>query len=298
MKEFKVDVTPLIKKLEIFSRKGLSGFLSGEYRSIFKGRGLEFHGYRNYNPSEDDAKNIDWKASLRSRYLLVKELVEERNNSIVFLLDVGSTMSFGSTPKLKNEYVIEMFASVAYSLIEGGDSVGLTLFSDGLVTSISPNIGTKQYYTLLKTVTNASFYEGAKNFEKTLHDFNAIMTRPSIIFIISDFIGLSGDWYEKLKILSVKHEVIVFVVRDPRDLFLPAETGQIFVQDPGTRETLLINTKMIKEDYERHMRDQDQQLVKMFKNLQIEYLFMTTTDPFSKIMFSFFKQRALRWASG
>jgi uncharacterized protein (DUF58 family) len=299
MKEFKVNVTPLIKKLEIFSRKGISGFLSGEYRSIFKGRGLEFHGYRNYNPGEDDAKNIDWKASLRSRYLLVKELVEERNNNIMFLIDVSSSMSFASTPKLKNEFVIEMFASLAYSLIEGGDSVGVCLFSDKVITTVEPNIGTKQYYNLLRTVTDTKFYEGSFDLAKSLHDFNAIMNRPSIIFIMTDFIGLKGnEWYEKLKILSVKHEVIVFVVHDPRDLELPKETGQIFVQDPFTNESLLIDTRRIKDDYAKHMNEQNAQLVRMFKNLQMEYLFINTTEPFSKIMLSFFKQRQLRFASG
>ena len=118
MKEFKVNVNPMIKKLELISKKGISGFLSGEFRSAFKGSGLEFHGFRPYTPGEDDAKNIDWKASLRSRHLLVKELVEERNNNIVFFVDVSSSMSFGSGSQLKNEYVIEMFASMAYSLIK------------------------------------------------------------------------------------------------------------------------------------------------------------------------------------
>ncbi|MBU2561658.1 MAG: DUF58 domain-containing protein [Nanoarchaeota archaeon] len=298
MKEFKVDVNPLIKKLEIVSKKGISGFLSGEFRSVLKGRGLEFHGYRNYNPAEDDAKNIDWKASMRSRYLVVKELVEERNNNIMFLIDVSSSMSFGSTDRLKNEYVIEMFASMAHSLLSGGDSVGLTLFSDRIVTSIQPNIGNKQFYMMLKTLTNPAMYEGQMDFEKALHDFNAMMTRPSIIILISDFIGLKGDWYEKFKLMSVKHEVIVFVVKDPRDVAMPAEVGQVFVQDPFTGDSLLIDTKLVKEPYERLAHEQDQHIMNLLKQLQVEYMFIMTNQPFSKIIFMFFKQRALRWASG
>jgi uncharacterized protein (DUF58 family) len=298
MKEFKVDVNPLIKKLELVSRKGISGFLSGEFRSVFKGRGLEFHGYRTYNPAEDDAKYIDWKASLRSRYLVVKELVEERNNNIMFLIDVSSSMSFGSTDKLKNEYVIEMFASMAFSLLSGGDSVGLSLFTDRVIKTIQPNIGNKQYYIMLKEITDPANYEGQFNFEAAIHDFNALTTRPSIVILISDFLGLKGDWYEKLKLISVKHELLAFVVKDPRDVSLPAEVGQVYVQDPFTGQELLIDTKLLKEDYEKLAHDQDQQLATQLKNLQIDYMFITTDQPFSKVIFSFFKQRLLRYASG
>ncbi len=298
MKEFKVDVSPMIKRMEVISKKGISGFLAGEFRSVFKGRGLEFQGYRNYNPGEDDAKNIDWKASLRSRYLVIKELVEERNNNIMFFVDVSSSMSFGSVPKLKNEYAIEMFASMAHSLLTEGDSVGLTIFSDRVIKSIPPNIGTKQFYIMLRTITDPKNYEGDFDLEKSLHDFNAMMDRPAIIIIISDFIGLRGNWYEKLKLMSVKHEIITFVVRDPRDLMLPESVGQVYVQDPFTGENLLIDTGIIKQDYEKLMHEQDQNLMKMLKDLQIDFMFITTDAPFNKELFKFFKMRAMRAAVG
>ena len=293
MKEFKVNTTPMLKRLEVVSKKGISGFLAGEFRSILKGRGLEFHGYRNYNPGEDDAKQIDWKASLRSRYLVVKELVEERNNNVMFLVDVGSTMSFGSVDKLKNEYVIEIFASLAHTLLSEGDSVGLTMFSDKVVSRITPNIGNKQFYIMLKTLTNPSMYEGKKDFEKVLHDINAMMVRPAIIILISDFIGLRGGWYEKLKMMSAKHEIIAFIIKDPRDLTLPAEVGQVYVSDPESGETLLIDTKLVKEDYEKHVHEQDAHLMKLLKNIQIDYLFMPTNQAFTKPLFSFFKARGM-----
>ena len=294
MKEFKVNVTPMIKRLEVISRKGISGALSGEFRSILKGRGLEFHGYRNYNPAEDDSKHIDWKASLRSRYLLVKELVEERNNNVMFIIDTSSSMSFGSTDKLKNEYVIEMFASLAHSLLSEGDSVGLTLFSDRVIKSIPANIGTKQYYMMLKELTDTKNYEGNFDLEKTLHDFNAMMVQPAIIVLISDFIGLKGNWYDKLKLLSAKHEVITFIVKDPRDVSMPEEVGQVSVEDPFTGEHLLIDTKLVKEQYERYTHEQDNQLTKMLKEAQIDFKFITTNQPFSKILISFFKERMMR----
>src|SRR3989344_6963469 len=103
MKELNVNFPPLIKKREMSSRRGMFGPLTGEYRSAFKGRGLEFTGYRKYDPS-DDASLIDWKASLRSKDLVVREMVDERNLEILFAFDVSSSMSFASGEKLKNEY--------------------------------------------------------------------------------------------------------------------------------------------------------------------------------------------------
>ncbi|MFC1741679.1 DUF58 domain-containing protein [Nanoarchaeota archaeon] len=292
MKEFNVDVTPLIKKLEIFSKKGISGYLAGELRSVFKGRGLEFEGYRTYNPGEDDANQIDWKASLRSRYLLVKQLVEERNNNVMFLIDVSSTMSFASVDRLKNEYVIEMFASLSHALLTGGDSVGVTLFSDRIVKSIQPNIGTKQFYMMMKELTTPENYEGECDFEKVLHDFNTVMVRPAIIILISDFIGMKGEWFEKLKMMSQKHEIITFVVKDPRDMMLPEEVGQVYVQDPVTGQELLINTAEIKQDYERLAQEDNEKLTKLLKKVRSDFLFVNTAEPFTKTLFTFFKRRA------
>jgi uncharacterized protein (DUF58 family) len=224
---------------------------------------------------------------------LVKELIEERNNNVVFLIDVSSSMSFGSVPQLKNEYVIEMFASMAYSLIKGGDSVGLTLFSDKIVSSLPPNIGNRQYYMLLKMITNTANYEGPKNFKKVLHDVNAILGRPAILIIISDFIGMSDDWYEEFKFMSAKHEIIVFVIKDPRDMILPLEVGQVFVTDPFTGDDLLIDTKIVKEPYERYVHMQNDNLKKFMKNLSVDHQFITTDQPFNRVLYTFFKMRAV-----
>jgi len=294
MKNFKVNVTPTLKRLEVISKRGISGMLAGEFRSILKGRGLEFHGYRNYNPAEDDAKHIDWKASLRSRYLVVKELVEERNNNIMFLIDVSSTMSFGSIDKLKNEYVIELFASLAHTLLGEGDSVGLAMFTDKINYFRIPNIGNKQYYIMLKSITEPSNYEGSYDLEAALHEFNARMSRQSIVILITDFIGLKGNWYDRLKLMNAKHEIIVFIIKDPRDMIMPSEVGQVYVQDPYTGEELLVDTKLVKEDYERHAHEQNQQIMKLLKDQAIDYLFLTTDKPYNKELFKFFKMRELR----
>ncbi len=294
MKEFKVNVAPLISRLELISKKRLTGFLSGEFKSILRGRGLEFHGYRKYNSAEDDAKMIDWKASLRSRYLVVKELIEERNNNVMFLLDVGSSMSFGSTDKLKNEYAIELFAAMAHALLAEGDSVGVTLYCEKVRKFITPNIGAKQLYMMLKELTDVKNYEGQTDFASSLHEFGAMMPRASIIIMVSDFLNLRGDWLKELKLLNAKHEVICIVVNDPRDLKLPKETGEIMVKDYATGEHLLINTELIADDYEKIMTDHIVMLKNTFKENLIDHIFVDTSQPFTKIMYTFFKERAMQ----
>ncbi|HII72630.1 TPA: DUF58 domain-containing protein [Candidatus Woesearchaeota archaeon] len=298
MKEFKVNVAPMIKRLELISKKRLAGFLTGEFKSVFRGRGLEFHGYRKYNPAEDDAKQIDWKASLRSRYLVVKELVEERNNNVMFLIDVSSSMSFASGPQLKNEYVIELFASLSHALLAEGDSVGVAIFSEKIRRFVRSNIGSKQLYIMLHELTEPRNYEGQLRLGESLREFNALLTRPAIVIIISDFLQIQDNWIDYMKLLNAKHEVICIVVNDPRDISMPAETGDIMLQDPSTGETLLVNTKAIKEDYERAALENKNALIKTFKDHFVDYLFITTDQPFSKVLYMFFKRRAMQAIGG
>ena len=134
MEELKLNLKPLIKKLEVSTKRGFIDILTGSYKSSFKGKGLDFEGYRSYI-SGDDASLIDWKATLRSQDLLIKVLTEERNVNIIFLVDVSSSMSFASIDKLKNEYAAELVASLSFAAIQAGDSVGLVMFNDKITSA-------------------------------------------------------------------------------------------------------------------------------------------------------------------
>ena len=136
-KFFKVDLVPALRRLEILSKGLTSSKIIGAYKSVFKGKGLEFSGYRGYT-LEDDSNLIDWKASARTNEILIKEYSEERDVDVFFLVDCSPRMLFGSTEKLKAEYVIELTASLSHAILEAGDSAGLALYSDDVKADILP----------------------------------------------------------------------------------------------------------------------------------------------------------------
>ena len=184
--EFEIDLTPRIRRLEIFTRRIMrTKFISG-YLSAFKGKGLEFEDYREYT-TNDDARLIDWKASVRSNKLLVKEFVEERNLNVFFLIDVSSSMVFGSTRKLKNEYTAELAASMCYAILMAGDSVGFALFADRIVDKVKPDIGMKQFFTFSRALVNPKSYGGRSAFKE--------LYRKGLVFFYKNrnAVGLTKD---------------------------------------------------------------------------------------------------------
>ncbi|HLD19193.1 MAG TPA: DUF58 domain-containing protein [Candidatus Nanoarchaeia archaeon] len=293
MKEIKVDFRPMIKRLEATSRRGLFGENTGEYRSVFKGRGFEFTGFRPYLTS-DDAHSIDWKASIRASELLIREYAEERNLQIMFLLDVSSSMSFASVSKLKNEYAAEVIASLTYSMLEAGDQVGLVMFSDKIVRSIQPNSGPKQFYTITKALSDPKLYDGNVDFSKVLRYAGTSIKQNTILIMVSDFIGMDKDWESPLKAVAQRSELIGIMVRDPFDIVLP-DVGQVVVSDPFSERELVLNTTALRFAYALETRRQIESLRKLFSEINSDIVVVTTNKPFVKTIVDFFAERKRRW---
>jgi len=293
MEELKLNLKPLIKRLEVHIKRGLTSTLTGSYKSTFKGKGLDFVGYRPYDIG-DDANMIDWKATLRSQDLLVKILVEERNVNIVFLVDVSSSMSFASIDKLKNEYAAELVASLSFAAIQAGDSVGLVMFNDKIVKFLPPNMGNKQYFMIINSLSNPKLYDGKFDFIKVINDLINSFKKGAIIVIVSDFIGLGKDWENYLRAVSEKFEVIGIMVRDPRDYEIPADVGQIVISDPYSDKEVLIDTAKIKDEYESVVKEQIKHIKETFINSKSDFLELRTDKPFLDYIIKFFLMRNKR----
>ncbi len=290
MEELKLNLKPLIKRLEASTKKGMVGLLTGSYKSTFKGKGLDFEGYRTYNVG-DDATMIDWKATLRAQDLLIKVLEDERNVNIIFLVDVSSSMSFASVDKLKNEYAAELIASLSFASIQAGDSVGLIMFTDKIIKSLPPAMGNKQYFMIIKSLSDPKLYEGKFDFVKIIKDLMNYAKRRAIVIIVSDFIGLGNDWEKYLRSASEKFEVVGIMVRDPRDYEMPADIGQIVISDPYSDKEVLIDTAAVKEEYESTVKKQVEHIRETFINSKSDFLELRTDKPFLHEIINFFLMR-------
>ncbi len=289
-----VNIPKAVKQFEVALRRTVAARVIGHYRSVFRGHGLEFDSYRAYT-SLDDAKMIDWKASRRANQLLIKEYVEERNVNVIFLVDVSNSMVFGSSPKLKNEYSVEMIAALANVILGFGDKVGLALFNDKLVKVCPPESGAKALFIIRKVLTDPYLYGGDFDLAHALRLLTGFVESGlTTVIIVSDFIG-PRNWLDVLKILDKRCETICILVSDPRDYSMPSEAAEIVVEDPFSKKTILIDPLLIKERYEEYARHQFHEIEELFLDARCDYVRLSTDKSFILPMINFFKWRAGKW---
>jgi len=282
-----------IKKLEITTKDIVNTMIAGSYNSTFKGHGLEFEGYRDYTPG-DDSSLIDWKATKRANRLLIKEFLAERNLNLFFLVDTSSTMVYSSINKLKNEYAAEFITSMAYVMLNVGNSVGFALFNEGVTKKYSPRRTKNQFYTLLDVLTDTSFYGGGYDLASALKFTMGFLEKGALIILVSDFIGLKEGWQKYLKVVGAKFDVIGVMIRDPADIALPKENHQVILSDPLSRKQLLVTPDSVRNRYKEYVRSQEQLLMKTFLKSNCDLIKLTTDKPFVEEILKFFRKRAKR----
>ncbi len=264
------------------------------YRAMFRGRGLEFDGYRDYSP-EDDASLIDWKATMRGNRTLIKRYIEERDLKIVFALDVSERMVFGSTAKLKCEYAGEIIAALAHLIMDADDQVGIVLYNDSIVDFIPPKKSYHQFDLIMDRISDASIYKGESNF-KVLLDFLIGSVDRSVhsVIVISDFLHCTPELSQDFSILASKYETIAAMVRDPLDRTLPSIDREILIEDPVSKQQLLINPKLYRAEYERNALQQEQMVKDILKRSNIDLLSLDTSAPFFVPLATFLRDRVER----
>jgi len=290
----KLKVRNLVTNLAITAKGFTTSKFAGNYKSAYKGFGLEFEGFRRYQP-EDDSSLIDWKASVRTNDLLIKEFREERGLEIYFLLDVSNSMLFGSTKKLKNEYAAELVASLAFTASQNDDAIGIGMFNDKIIRGLKPETGEKQYYQILGCLTNNKLYGGKYDLNKAFEFVLQFLEESSVLFIVSDFIGMKKGWDLELKKLTSKFDVIACMVRDPRDRELPDDTGDVVVENPYTNEKMLIRPKSLSKKYSSYVRKQEAELERIFIDAGAEFISLSTDKDFVNPLIKMFKRREAQY---
>ncbi len=295
LKEFKAKLVPEIKELNLFLRKNLlSTSLAGELISSLKGKGIEFEDYRDYCV-EDDASRIDWRASKRAQRLLVREYKLEVNFKVFFLIDTSESMLFASTSKLKCEYAAQVACSLFYGILQTGNSIGFGLFNEKINKLSMPLMGKKQFHTFTKEISNPKNYGGKKDAGKAIQQTLKLIDTKSLIFFISDFIFPDDSWIEFLKIMATKNEVIGIMIRDPRDLSLPKDAGQLVLEDPFSENKIYVDSKQYMPLYEEYNEKQLRLIRSIFTSYKSNLLELKTNVPYLDPMLEFFKTRGARW---
>lgn len=260
---------------------------------IFKGKGLEFDGYRDYMPDEDDSSCIDWKASVRANKLLARKYIEEREIKTIFLVDAGSNMVFGSTEKLKCEYVAELVGALSKLLIDINDWVGFLLFSDKIRAYAPPRPGQDQFLLLLDELSKAVNYGGKSDLNFAIdYTVNYLSKGASSLIIISDFIYFDSSIERKISFLKgLFKDVIAIRIRDPLDKSLPFLEEEFVIESVDGKKQLLINPSVAKKSYEIISKENDVRVKKFFEKYGIDFLDLDTSVPFPVPLSIFLKQR-------
>ena len=295
VRDININIQSRFHKVDISSRKDvLANTLQGEWSTTFKGHGMEFAGFREYEYG-DDASMIDWKASLRSKSTLVKEFEDYKNFNVFFLFDVGNSMFFSSHEVLKCEFAAEIIYVLADAVNKAGDAIGLGMVSDDFASVTKPNIGMEALTKIKKDLLKIENYGGVFDFNKALLLTKTYLGERGVIFIVSDFFGLKDNWEKYVHMLSPEFELIALVVRDPRDRFIPEGVGQIILKDPFTGENLHVDTRKIRGEYNKTILDQEKYIEAVFKQSRGDFILLNTDDEdyVSKFL-KFFQRRGKR----
>lgn len=233
-----------VRKIEIRT-KGMSKHLfTGEYHSAFKGRGMSFSEVRNYQFG-DDVRNIDWNVTARYHEPFVKVFEEERELTVMLIVDVSKSAFFGTVRQFKNQVITEISAVLGFSASINNDKVGLILFSDTIEKYIPPKKGRSHILRIIRELVNYEPTGEGTDLGKALQFFNNVQKKRSVTFILSDF--MTGGYSDSLKIAARRHDMIGLQIYDPREVELPQNIGLILAQDAETGKTRWIDTGSKKE---------------------------------------------------
>ena len=235
-----------IKKIQVKTNHMVNDIMAGEYVSAFKGRGMEFSEVPEYQPG-DDVRLIDWNVTARMNQPYIKEFKEERELTLMLLVDVSSSGSFGSDLKFKNEIAAEVASIIAFAAIKNNDKIGLIIFSDKIEHHIPPKKGKAHIWNIIRTILSFKPEGKGTNLALPLEYLLKIQKKKATLFLISDF--QATNYEQQLKLANQKFDLIAISIIDPREETLP-DVGIVFLEDSETGKTLLVNThdpQVIKE---------------------------------------------------
>lgn len=286
------DLEAKVRLLEIYSKKVVRNLLAGEYRSVFKGSGMEFDEVRLYHPG-DEVRSIDWNVTARTDQTHVKRYVEERELNLFFLVDLSASGTFRSSGKSKNETAAEICALLAFSAIKNNDKVGLIVFTDRIEMFIPPGKGSRHVLGIIERLVEFQPGGAGTDISAALDYFGHMTKKSSVVFLLSDFQDTGFD--EALQVLNCRHDMIAVPIIDKRELVLP-QAGLIELVDAETGERRVCDTDNpnVRKRFEKAARERWQELETRFDELGVDRIKVYTDDDYVQDLVRFFRARERR----
>lgn len=285
-----------VRRIKVFTNKLVDEHISGEYHSVFKGRGMEFDEVREYVPG-DDIRSIDWNVTARFGHPFVKRFCEERELTILFVADISGSMGFGSGRRSKAETAAEITCLLALSAIRNQDKVGLILFSDRIERYVPPRKGRTAVLRLVREVLAAEETRRPTNIAAALQFLSKVQKRRAVVFLISDF--LAAGYENELRVVARRHDLIACPVSDPRERELPA-VGLLEILDPETGDLAIVDTDAaaVRTFFAGRARAAATGCQTQFKKMNVDTIPLSTDRPFIDDVRRLFHRRQHRALRG
>jgi uncharacterized protein (DUF58 family) len=291
-----VEALRQVRRIHIRTRRLVDGIFAGEYHSVFKGRGMEFAEVREYVPG-DDVRTIDWNVTARLGHPYVKRYVEERELTVMLLVDLSASGRFGSVAKLKTEVATELCALLALSAIKNNDKVGLILFTDQIERFVPPQKGKNRALRVIREMLYFEPERRGTDLGLALEYLHRISPRRSVSFLLSDF--LAAGYERALRLARRRHDVIPICISDRREASLP-NLGLLTLSDLETGQQVLVDTgsAAVREEYRRRREAAVAERRRAFRSLGIDSIEVQTDQPYIHPLMRFFRQREKRLREG
>lgn len=291
-----METTELLKKvrkIEIKTRGLSNQIFSGEYHSAFKGRGMAFSEVREYMPG-DDIRSIDWNVTARFNHPYVKIFEEERELTVMLLVDISASGDFGTSRQFKRELITELCAVLSFSAIQNNDKIGIIFFTDKVEKFIPPKKGKSHILRIIRELIDFEPENTGTDIGGALQYFTNMIKKRSISFLISDFLGTG--YADALKIASRKHDLVAIRIFDPREAELP-NIGLVRMHDAETGKLMRIDTssKLTRENYNRMWNLRQKEIETLFTKSGIDQVKIATNQNYVQPLINLFKKREKRF---
>ena len=285
------EIIKKVRKIEIKTRGLSSNIFAGQYHSAFKGRGMAFSEVREYQFG-DDVRDIDWNVTARFHRPYVKVFEEERELTVMLLIDVSGSLDFGTQRQMKRDMVTEIAATIAFSAIQNNDKIGVVFFSDKIEKYIPPKKGRKHILYIIREMLDFQPESKRTDVKQAIEFLSSVQKRRTTAFILSDFY-VRNDFMQSLQICNRKHDVVAIQVYDVRAKELP-DVGLMKVVDAETGFEQYVDTgsRKLRQAYQRYWMGRQAELSETFNKSNVDHVSIATNEDFVKSLLLLFKQRS------